>query len=272
MNRLLQALLPIAQQAGEAILAITHSAQGMAVQHKADHSPVTRADVCAHEFITQALHLLTPTIPIISEEGKLPMVTERLSWGRCWLVDPLDGTRGFIDGSGEYTVNIALIEQHRVVMGVIYVPRQKKLYYAAEGEGAYRQADGHSQRIQCCSTDPKQPLRIAVSQYHHAQWLSRLLGYIPKYELVRMNSSVKICLLAAGEVDIYPRFGPTSEWDTAAGQCIVEEAGGALVNLEGTALTYNARATLENPGFIAIGDPVRKEYFLDLIQRVRRDK
>ncbi len=272
MKELLQALLSIAQQAGDAIVAVTRSTQGIAVQRKVDHSPVTRADLCAHELITDALRSLTPTIPIISEEGVLPLAADRLAWERCWLVDPLDGTRGFIDGSVEYTVNIALIEQQRPVLGVIYVPYEKKLYYAMQGEGAYSQVQGVSRRIQCRALDFQQPLHIAVSQYHHAQWFTRLLIDIPKYELVRMNSSVKICLIAAGVADVYPRLGPTSEWDTAAGQCIVEEAGGALVNLDGQALTYNARATLENPGFIVMGDPMRKDYFLDLIQRVRRDK
>lgn len=273
LNDLLQPVIAIAKQAGAAILDVVRSPGDIEVQKKADHSPVTIADLRANEIISQGLTALTPDIPVISEEGRAHAVQERLSWSRCWLVDPLDGTRGFIDGSGEYTVNIALIDQHKPVLGVIYVPQLNgHLYYAVSGNGAYSVQDNIEQKINSASLSSEAPIKIAVSQYHSARWLENLLADIPKYELVRMNSSVKICFVAEGIADIYPRLGPTSEWDTAAGQCIVEEAGGAVVDLDGRSLSYNARTTLENPGFIVIGDVEKQRYFLDLIQKVRRDK
>ncbi len=273
LTELVEPVIEIAKQAGKAIAAIADSNIDMGVHKKADKTPVTIADLTANRIITQALAKLTPDIPIISEEGDAGSLDNRLSWKRCWLVDPLDGTRGFIDGSGQYTVNIALIDAHRSVMGVIYAPAiGEKLYYAVEGEGAFSVLEGVKRRLHFRSFGMDRTLNIAVSQYHHAKWLHDLIADIPKYELVRMNSSVKICFVAEGVVDIYPRLGPTSEWDTAAGQCIVEQAGAVIVNLEGQALTYNARPTLKNPGFIVIGDQKRKAYFLDLIQRVRREK
>jgi 3'(2'), 5'-bisphosphate nucleotidase len=273
LKELLQPVIDIAKQAGSAIVDVAKSSEDMGIQKKADKTPVTIADLRAHEIIHEALTVLTPDIPVISEEGDEHSVERRLGWDRCWLVDPLDGTRGFIDGSGEYTVNIALIENHKPVMGVIYAPQiDEKLYYAVAGEGAFTVHQGQTAQIKIKPLDTSRTMNIAVSQYHRAKWLEELLADILKYELVRMNSSVKICFVAEGVADIYPRLGPTSEWDTAAGQCIVEEAGGAIVDLEGQSLTYNARTTLKNPGFIVIGDVEKQNYFLDLIQQVRREK
>lgn len=271
MHTLLEPVINIAREAGQAIVEVAQSAD-INIQKKADKSPVTEADLRANQLITDGLMTIAPEIPIISEEGDEALPEQRLSWPRCWLVDPLDGTRGFIDGSGEYTVNIALIEDHKPVMGVIFAPQlDEKLYYAVSGQGAFSRGNGVDEQLSFKSFDSVRALNIAVSQYHRSKWLDDLLTDIPKYELVRMNSSVKICFVAEGVADVYPRLGPTSEWDTAAGQCIVEEAGGAVVNLDGEPLHYNARETLENPGFIVIGDLARKAYFLDLIQRVRRD-
>lgn len=272
MHKLLEPVIDIAIAAGEAIIEVAQSAD-INIQKKADKSPVTEADLRANALITERLATLAPDIPIISEEDDEVHCEQRLSWPRCWLVDPLDGTRGFIDGSGEYTVNIALIENHQPVLGVIYAPQlNQQLYYAVRGQGAFSRRNGNDEPLQFKPFDTQRTLKVAVSQYHRSRWLDDLLSDIPKYELVRMNSSVKICFVAQGVADIYPRLGPTSEWDTAAGQCIVEEAGGAVLNLDGEPLSYNARSTLENPGFIVIGDLARKQFFLDLIQRVRRDK
>ena len=268
---LLENCIDIAKQAGAAILDVAQSSD-IGIEKKADNSPVTKADMAANDLIVAALKKLTPDIPVISEEGDALDIEERLSWPRCWLVDPLDGTRGFIDGSGEYTVNIALIEYHQPVMGVIYAPQLGgKLYYAEKGRGAFVSSDENptASRIQFRSFESERAVSIAVSQYHSSAWLAELLNDIPKHELVRMNSSAKICFVAEGVADIYPRLGPTSEWDTAAGHCIVTQAGAILVDLDGKTLQYNARSTLINPGFAVIGDPARKEYFLELIKSVR---
>lgn len=273
MQELLESVIRIAQQAGAAIVEVAQASGDLSVEKKADKTPVTEADLRAHDVITHELSKLTPDIPVISEEDDADSNSKRLQWPCCWLVDPLDGTRGFIDGSGEYTVNIALIDNHRPVMGVIYAPQLKqRLYYAVDGLGAFCRQNGVNEQIHSLKFDQARGLNIAVSQYHRSAWLDELLADIPKYELVRMNSSVKICFVAEGVADIYPRLGPTSEWDTAAGQCIVEQAGGAVVDLDGQALTYNARNTLINPGFIVIGDVEKQSYFLDLIQQVRRDR
>ena len=269
MNELLKNIIELAKAAGQAIVEVANSAD-LGIQKKADKSPVTLADFRANDLIVAGLKQFTPDIPVISEEGEVIANEERLSWPKCWLVDPLDGTRGFIDGSGEYTVNIALIEDHLPVMSVIYSPHLDKLYYAVKGEGAFIETPTGPQQIQAKNWDGERPLDIAVSQYHSAKWLERLLGAVPKYELVKMNSSIKICFCADGTADIYPRLGPTSEWDTAAGHCIVEEAGGLVVDLTGQTLHYNARETLENPSFIVLADPSQLQNYLSIIDNVRR--
>ncbi len=272
LSKLLPDVIDIAKRAGSVI---EHIAQTMPldVQKKEDHSPVTQADIAASDLICAELQKLTPNIPVISEEDAVVAVEARLSWPCCWLVDPLDGTRGFIDGSGQYTVNIALIENHQPVLGVIYGPQlNKQLYYAAKGEGAFFCENDQVKQIKSCSFDRKRTIHIAVSQYHGSKWLEKLLSDLTNHQLVRMNSSVKIAFVAAGVADIYPRLGPTSEWDTAAGQCIVEEAGGVVINLDGQPLTYNARHTLINPGFMVVGDPQQQTFFIDLIKQARSDR
>lgn len=272
LNKLIPDVIDIAKRAGSAI---EHIAQTLPlnVQKKEDRSPVTQADIVASDLICAELQKLTPDIPVISEEDEVVAVEERLSWPRCWLVDPLDGTRGFIDGSGQYTVNIALIDHHKPVLGVIYGPQlNKQLYYAVKGEGAFFCENDQARQIKSCAYDQKRTVHIAVSQYHGSKWLEKLLSDLPNHELVRMNSSVKIAFVATGRADIYPRLGPTSEWDTAAGQCIVEEAGGVVIDLGGQPLTYNARNTLINPGFMVVGDPQQQTFFIDLIKQVRNDR
>ena len=256
--------ISIARQAGDVIRDIATSSD-LDIQKKADKSPVTLADLRANELICAALAKLTPAIPVISEEVTAPSFAERATFASCWLVDPLDGTRGFIDGSGEYTVNIALIENHQAVLGVIYAPHTDRLYYATKGQGAFVCVHGSTQPIHVRAFDHDRPLVIAVSQYHNSAWFSQVTANLPAYELRRLNSSIKIGFIAEGLADFYPRLGPTSEWDTAAGQCIIEEAGGLLIDLEGRSLCYNARDTLINPGFVVIGDPSQKDYFLSLM-------
>lgn len=268
LDALCIACIALAKEAGETILSVAASAD-LQIKQKADKTPVTIADEAADQLITAGLSQLTPEVPIISEEGKDIPATSRLSWPQCWLVDPLDGTRGFIDGSGQYTVNIALIDNHQPVLGVIYAPQLDLLYYAYEGRAWRVDADGETQ-IKCGEKNTRET-RIAVSQYHGSSWLDKLNEVLDRVDLVRMNSSIKLCYVADGTADIYPRLGPTSEWDTAAGQCIIEAAGGCLVDLAEQTLQYNARDTLINPGFLALGDSSKKAYFLELIQSVRSE-
>lgn len=262
------ACIALAKEAGEAIVSVSESAD-LQIKEKADKTPVTEADEVADRLITAGLAQLEPSFPVISEEGNAILSAERLSWPQCWLVDPLDGTRGFIDGSGQYTVNIALIDNHKPVLGVIYAPQLDLLYYAYEGQ-AWR-VDAHGKTQIKCSEATHPETRIAVSQYHGSAWVDRLGDVLGDVDLVRMNSSIKLCYVADGTADVYPRFGPTSEWDTAAGHCIVEAAGGCVVDLTGQTLQYNARDSLINPGFMVVGDTDQTEHFLELIQKVRRE-
>lgn len=269
MNNLLKQCLLISKQAGQAILDMSLS-RDLDTQKKVDKTPVTLADLRANEIICESLSRLAPEIPIISEEMVAPIFAKRSSFSTCWLVDPLDGTRGFIDGSDEYTVNIALIKDHDPVLGVIYAPCSDKLYYAVKNQGAFLCVNQKTQPLHVRPFNNDRPLVIAVSQYHNSPWLDELLKVSVAHQLLRLNSSIKMGYIAAGLVDFYPRLGPTSEWDTAAGQCVLEEAGGLLIDLAGNALCYNARDTLINPGFVAIGDPRQADYFLEILREIRQ--
>ncbi len=223
------------------------------VSHKEDDSPLTQADLAAHEIIASGLAALTPELPIISEESCATPFDERKQWDRYWLVDPLDGTREFIKRNGEFTVNIALIEHHQPVMGVVYAPALDLLFYAAKGEGAFRQiGNGSPQSIRARSFDPTQ-VTVAGSRSHAGERLLKFLDRIGPHMLISMGSSLKICLVAEGRADVYPRLGLTSEWDTAAAQCVLEEAGGRLVETGGRVLRYNTKDSLLNPEFFAEG-------------------
>lgn len=247
----LEDVIPIAIHAGEAIMAVY--AQTIEVQHKEDHSPLTQADLAAHNVIEAGLAELVPELPVLSEESAdIPFATRR-QWGTYWLVDPLDGTREFIKRNGEFTVNIALVDNHRPVMGVIYAPAINSLYFAAEGQGAFHQLDGGaSRRIHARKLDPAQ-ITVAGSRSHAGEELLRFLDRIGPHTLISMGSSLKVCLVAEGRADIYPRLGLTSEWDTAAAQCVLEEAGGRLIGLNGMPLEYNRKESLLNPHFFAVG-------------------
>ncbi len=250
MDDLLSAVIDIAIQAGQAILPFYR--KSFAIQEKKDHTPLTKADLAAHDVIEQALNHLVPYYPLISEEGLLPDVKTRQSFSRFWLVDPLDGTRGFIAGNAEFSVNIALIDGHESVLGVIYAPVSQDLYYATKGQGAFYQKNQITQRIFSNSSFSLSNARLAIGHYHGLTALQALCAQYPAISILRLNSSLKFTCLAANYADIYPRLGPTSEWDTAAGQCILEEAGGAVVDLQGERLRYNARESLENPPFVAM--------------------
>lgn len=244
-------LVALARQAGDAILEVY--ATDFDVQAKDDDSPLTQADMASHRVIDAGLRALTPDIPVISEESGLPDFAERSQWSRYWLIDPLDGTKEFVKRNGEFTVNIALIENHRPVLGIVHVPVQNKTYTGCEGAGStVSVADGDPQPIQVAPASGR-PVRVVGSRSHRGASLDAYLEALGEFEMLPMGSSLKFCVVAEGEADIYPRLGPTSEWDTAAAQAVVEQAGGAVVELDGTPLAYNAKADILNPFFLVRG-------------------
>ena len=246
-----EACIEIAQHAGAAIMAIY--AQDFAVEAKADDSPLTAADLAAHRIICASLATLTPEIPVLSEESAAIEWEVRRSWPRYWLVDPLDGTREFVKKNGEFTVNIALIDGHAPVLGVVHAPALDYLAHAERGVGAF-QRDGGDDIAMRTRHPAAPPLRVAASRSHLDARTLTVLERIGEHERLGLGSSLKFCRIAEGRVDVYPRFGPTSEWDTAAGQCVLECAGGSVLRLDGAALDCNRKASLLNPDFIALGD------------------
>lgn len=247
-----EAVIDIAHRAGAAILQVY--ANGFDIEHKADDSPVTSADLAAHRLIVQGLSQLSPDIPVLSEESaQLPWETRR-SWQRYWLVDPLDGTREFIKRNGEFSVNIALIDDGLPVFGVVQAPVTGVVWHGERGGKAYRRAGAQQERI-TTRMPPALPLRVAASRSHRSARTETLLARMGEIELVAQGSSLKFCRIAEGTLDVYPRLGPTSEWDTAAGQCVLEAAGGVLLAADsGEPFRYNQRPRLLNGDFVALGD------------------
>ncbi|WP_349701075.1 3'(2'),5'-bisphosphate nucleotidase CysQ [Beggiatoa leptomitoformis] len=249
---LLEAVNTIAKTAGEHIMTVYEKTDFNVVQ-KADKSPLTEADMAAHNVIVKGLQQLTPDIPVLSEESARIPFQEREKWQTYWLVDPLDGTREFIKRNGEFTVNIALIHKHHPMLGVVYVPVTKVLYYAIHQLGAYKQQDGQPpQRIFARRRADR--LTVAGSRSHGDEHFQRFVKMLGEVDVLSIGSSLKSCLIAEGKVDVYPRFGPTSEWDTAAAQCIVEQAGGYLTDVYLQPLRYNTKESLLNPNFLVFGD------------------
>jgi 3'(2'), 5'-bisphosphate nucleotidase len=259
-------VIAVARKASDAIMDI-YERRAYQVKSKADHSPVTEADLLAHDIILAGLAIIDPTIPVLSEEASDINYDVRSGWDRYWLVDPLDGTREFIKETGEFTVNIALIENHIPVLGVVMVPVFKHCYWAVVGGPAYFQGDNSQQRPEVIQTNSRMssPTRIAISRDHpnnSTKWNS-LLDRLQPIEWVHCGSALKICLVAKGQVDLYPRFGPTGEWDTAAGHCILEAAGGRVVDTRGQTLKYNLRPSLINPAFMAVSCVELLSYIVD---------
>jgi 3'(2'), 5'-bisphosphate nucleotidase len=248
-------VVAIAAAAGRAILGIYHGE--FAVTQKADRSPLTEADLASHRLIRDALARLTPGIPLLSEESSDVDFDIRSQWPEYWLVDPLDGTKEFVNRNGEFTVNIALVRDHEPVLGVVHAPVRGVTYTGVVGGAATRQlpaaaAEPIHVQIPCPS-----PVRVVGSRSHANPALARYLEPLGDYELVSMGSSLKFCLLAEGTADFYPRLGPTSEWDTAAAHAVVLAAGGRIVTLAGRPLQYNCKASYLNPEFLAIADARR---------------
>lgn len=250
---LLTPAIEIAITAGQRIMEIYEG--DFTVDIKDNDTPLTAADMAAHDIIHGQLQELTPELPILSEESAdIPYAT-RATWQRYWLVDPLDGTREFVKRNGEFTVNIALIDQQNPVLGIVYAPAMGVYYYACRGQGAWkRDTVNQPERLHCRPWEGGHAI-IAGSRSHRGTSLERFLENLGDYELIPMGSALKSCLVAEGKADIYPRLGPTSEWDTAAAQCVLEEAGGRLTDTAMQPLRYNTKDSLLNPHFFACGDP-----------------
>lgn len=252
---LLDAVVRVAEEAGKKILSVYHRSEGdIGITEKDDGSPLTRADLLAHQSISDGLNVLTPTIPVLSEESKEIDIQRRHQWPILWMVDPLDGTKEFIHRTDEFTVNIALIINHQPVLGVVHAPALGITYFAMEGYGAYKTEKGSSVQTTLSLTKVSYeyltPLRIVASRRHGGDALEKFLQQIPQYTLVNAGSALKICLVAEGVADLYPRLGPTSEWDTAAGHAIINAAGGVLYDSKKRPFCYNMRNTLLNGSFV----------------------
>jgi len=256
LKDMINPIVDLAVDAGQAILEVY--ATDFDVQSKVDESPLTQADLASHRCIVAGLEKLTPEIPIISEEEGLPSFEERGQWERYWLIDPLDGTKEFVNRNDEFTVNIALIDANRPIFGVVHVPVQDKTYIGCEGHGAELR-DGESISPIHVAGSSNRPIRIVGSRSHRGSSLDAFLEKVGESDMLPMGSSLKFCVVAEGRADIYPRLGPTSEWDTAAAQAVVEQAGGKVLELDGKPLSYNAKADILNPWFIVIG-PTDKDW------------
>jgi 3'(2'), 5'-bisphosphate nucleotidase len=249
----LPAVISIAENAANEILEIYQS--DFSVENKEDNSPLTEADMASHKIIIAGLSNLTPDIPILSEESTSISFETRRNWQRYWLVDPLDGTREFVKRNGEFTVNIALIENHQPVLGVVYVPVSRLCYFSSKGQGAYKQVNGEAaEKIKTKPASGK-TFTVAGSRSHGSEQQQNFFTALgDDVEIIAIGSSLKLCLVAEGKVDIYPRFGPTSEWDTAAAHAVVMEAGGVVTDTKLKPLEYNRKESILNPHFLVIAD------------------
>lgn len=248
----------MARAAGREILRV-YAADDVQQWEKGDHSPLTAADLAAQKSIQADLESVMPRFPILSEEGRDWPEAERLALPTLWIVDPLDGTKEFLKRNGEFTVNIALVHAGRPILGVVYAPVLDRLYWAGAGLGAWREDEPDSLRPVHVRQPPQgdeRPWRVVGSRSHGNPAFDAFIARLPACEIVAMGSSLKLCLVAEGAADIYPRHGPTMEWDTAAAHCIVEQAGGQVLDPATRApLTYNQRPTLLNPHFIVCAQP-----------------
>jgi 3'(2'), 5'-bisphosphate nucleotidase len=263
LEQLAKAVVGIAERAGSEILAV-YAAGATAVKEKADASPLTEADLRAHRLIVRELEALTPRLPILSEEASDTPFDVRRTWHRYWLVDPLDGTKEFISRNGEFTVNIALIDGHDPVLGAVHVPARNATYWGVRGQGAWKRLGDEPARRITVHPRAASPVRVVGSKSHRGDSLDGFLHKVGAHELVPVGSSLKFCMVAEGAADIYPRLGPTSEWDTAAAQAVVAAAGGAVVQLDGQPMRYNTKADILNPFFVVYADNSRN--WLELLR------
>ena len=257
MTELIKVMCAVAREAGAAILQV-YGDEDFGVQTKSDDSPLTRADLAAHNIIVEGLQKRAPGIPVLSEESDSISFAERSSWDQYFLVDPLDGTKEFINRNGEFTVNIALIEEGVPMRGVVFVPVKDVMYIGDQHEGiATVTRAGATGSIRVRKLD-RASLTVVASRRHGGEALEACLNVLREHfvsiETTNMGSSLKLCLIAEGEADLYPRLAPTSEWDTAAAQAVVEAAGGKVVDVELKELRYNTKDNILNPFFYVIGD------------------
>lgn len=257
-------LLEMCREAGELVRSHYHAPGSGELESKSDDSPLTQADLASDRLLKERLAQLAGGLPILSEESPSRELTDRREWTRYWLVDPLDGTKEFLSGSGEFTINIALIDTHEVVLGVVYLPLEAVGYVGIPGAKAHRytREDGDSWRAQPISVrtlEAGRPLVVLASRRHRGKRLHECLDWLGEHwgqiERRDAGSALKFCQLAAGEGDFYPRFSPCSEWDTAAGQAVLEAAGGVLLDTDGEPLRYNLHESLYSPHFFALADP-----------------
>lgn len=249
LKKILPQICEIAQEAGKIIMEI-YSSSDLEIEVKSDDSPVTKADKASNELICNSLKKAFPQIPIVSEELESPPFAIRKDFTYYWLIDPLDGTKEFIQKNGEFTVNIALMFENRPILGVSHLPVLKETYFAAKGLGAYCQKNDSTVQLQADTFSMTQSgLAIAVTRSHFNQSTANFIGEFNFPRLISKGSSLKILLVAAGEAHLHPRFGTTMEWDTAAPQIILEEAGGSITLFDGSPLQYN-KEDLRNPDYI----------------------
>ncbi len=252
LSELARALLPVAARAGAAIMDIYRSA--FTVEHKQDNSPLTLADLESQRIILEELARLTPGLPVLAEESAQAPWAQRRGWRELWVVDPLDGTREFVKRNGEFTINIALIDDHEPLLGLIAAPALDLVYWGAVGCGAFV-LRGNESAAPIHVAPARHPPRIVGSRSHPSPQTAAFLERFGDCPRQGVGSSLKFGLVAEGLADLYPRFGPTSEWDTAAGQAVLEAAGGQVTRLDGHRLRYNCRESLINGDFLAFGDP-----------------
>ena len=248
----------IAKDAGQAIMAIY--SQEIEVVSKADDSPLTQADLASHRVICDALAKISER-PILSEESVNIAWSERAKWETYWLIDPLDGTKEFIKRNGEFTVNIALIDKHKPVFGVVYAPALDICYWGVEGQGAFKEANGKTTAIQLTAPQSLENLKVVGSRSHTSPDMESFLADFTNPQIVPKGSSLKLCMVAEGSADIYPRLGLTSEWDTAAGHAVVVAAGGVVCQIDGSELTYNAKEDILNPYFVVLSPSLFKRLY-----------
>lgn len=245
---LLENILDLARDAGQAAMTIYN--KDFAVEYKDDKSPVTDADLAAHKVIVAGLQALTPELPILSEENAGISWQQRQQWQRYWLVDPIDGTKEFIKKNGEFTVNIALIDKGEPVLGVVDAPALGVSYLAAKEIGAFKQQGEERIELKVTVKQNQGLIRVVGSRSHPSEELAQYLTQFDEVDMVAKGSSLKLCLVAEGEADIYPRLGPTSEWDTGAGHAVAAIAGAWVTTIEGEPLRYNQKDSYLNPYFI----------------------
>lgn len=255
LNEVVKEIINISKEAGAAILRV-YNQQEFQIENKADSSPLTEADRLANNIICSSLFSKFPNIPIISEENKMESYQIRKEYRLCWMVDPLDGTKEFINRNGDFTVNIALIKEGEPILGVVYQPTNDDLYYAVKGMGAVSIQNGITNSLKTTPfSDRDKGLKVVASRSHLNDETKEFIMKFDQPILVTRGSSLKFLLLASNEAAIYPRLAPTSEWDTAAAQCILTEAGGIVINTEdGMPMRYNKESLL-NPSFIAYRYP-----------------